>query len=106
MSRSLLAQNPRTLPAPEQGRARELGVSLFAYVCGSTFLLALLLVIRRHNTRQKYGQDFVVLPPQNFEHHIIARLQLGYRFAIVLHRNHRFPVDFSDHVAASESGII
>src|SRR5260221_424665 len=64
------------------------------------------MLIRRDNARQKHGQDFVVLPPQNFEHHIIAWLQLGHHAPVFLHRIHRFTVDLRDHVTAPESGVI
>src|SRR6266478_172896 len=64
------------------------------------------MLIRWDNARQKYGQDFVVLPPQNFEHHIIARLQLGHHAPVFFHRIHRFTVDLRDHVPAPESGVI
>src|SRR5260370_10407330 len=64
------------------------------------------MLIRWDNARQKHAQDLLVLPPQNFEHHILAWLQLGHHAPVFFHRIHRFTVDLRDHVAEPESGVI
>src|SRR6266487_4035768 len=66
----------------------------------------LLLIVRRHFTRQIERQNPVaVLPAKDLENDILALLQPGHCFAVVGNGIHLLAVDFRDDVAAAESQI-
>src|SRR6266851_574922 len=66
----------------------------------------LLLIVRRHFTRQIERQNSVaVLPAKDLEDDILALLQPGHRFAVVGNGIHLLAVNFRDDVAAAESQI-
>src|SRR5216684_8723051 len=66
----------------------------------------LLLIVRRHFTRQIERQNPVaVLPAKDLENDILALLQPGHRFAVVGNGIHLLAVNFRDDVAAAESQI-
>src|SRR6266478_1560853 len=104
------ARNSPAHPAPPTKRSAEPGVPRERFSSVSSFLYLverLLSVLRRNDSRQKYGQyAIIILAAKNFENNVRPRFELAHHGLVICHGIDRLSINFCDDVAAGEPEVV
>src|SRR6266481_9965617 len=104
------ARNSPAHPAPPTKRSAGPGVPRERFSSVSSFLYlgkCLLSVLRRNDSRQKYGQyAIVILAAKNLENNVRPWFELAHHGLVICHGTDCLSIDFRNDVAASEAQIV
>src|SRR6266404_304549 len=104
------ARNSPAHPAPPTKRSAGPGVPRERFSSVSSFLYlgkCLLSVLRRNDSRQKYGQyAIIILAAKNLENDVRPWFELAHHGLVICHGIDRLSINFCDDVAAGEPEVV